>query len=359
MAPPSIDHRDLRKKLLAWYQKEKRDLPWRHSRDPYAIWISETMLQQTRVETVIPYYERFLERFPTVQLLADADSDDLMEQWAGLGYYRRARNLQAAAQKVVEQHDGELPNQVEGLLELPGVGRYTAGAVASIAFDREAPIVDGNVARVFARLFEIREDIRSGPVQQRLWEEAEILAKGPKPGDLNQAVMELGARVCTPRSPHCLFCPVQSHCRGFAAGDAETLPHKKPKKAPAKVEAVAVWIPKKDLWLAARRPPEGLLGGMWELPGGDLESGETPEAGASRCLQERLGLLSKELRTLGGVNHVFTHRVLTLHVLRAEIAPGRVRRVGYDAHRWVTHGALGELPLSTVARKAVELGSGD
>ncbi len=345
----------LRRALLRWYREQARDLPWRRTRDPYAIWVSETMLQQTRVETVIPYYERFLARFPTVEALADAESDDLMEHWAGLGYYRRARNLQAAARKVVEEHGGALPDDVEGLLELPGVGRYTAGALASIAFDRPAPIVDGNVARVFARLFGIREDVRSAPVQARLWEEATALARGRSPGDLNQSVMELGATVCTPRAPECLLCPLMRHCDAREAGDAEALPVKPPKKPPREVAAVAARVDRDGRVLAVRRPPGGLLGGLWELPGDELEAGETPEAAAARSLRERAGLTAKACTPLGAIEHLFTHRRLTLHVLRVDVAPGRVRRHHYDAHRWLLEPALGALPLSTLARKAIAL----
>ncbi|MCP5058911.1 MAG: A/G-specific adenine glycosylase [bacterium] len=346
----------MRSALLRWYDRAARDLPWRRTQDPYAIWISETMLQQTRVDTVIPYYERFLSRFPTVEALADADPDDLMVHWAGLGYYRRARNLQAAARRVVDEHGGALPDEIEDLLSLPGVGRYTAGAVASIAFDRPAPIVDGNVARVFARVFGIREEIRSVPAQARLWEEAEALARGRRPGDLNQAVMELGATLCTPRAPECPRCPLAPHCDGREAGDAEALPVKAAKKAPKRVTAVAARLQRNGRFLAVRRPPEGLLGGLWELPGGDLSPGETPEAAASRSLHERVGLEAKACMPLGSVEHVFTHRRLTLHVLRVEASEGRVRRHGYDAHRWLSEAALNALPLSKIARKAIALG---
>lgn len=346
----------LRRALLRWYQREARDLPWRRTHDPYAIWVSETMLQQTRVETVIPYYERFLERFPTVETLADADADDLMEHWAGLGYYRRARNLQAAARRVVDEHDGNLPEEIDDLLALPGVGRYTAGAVASIAFDRPAPVVDGNVARVFARIFGIREDVRSAPVQALLWEKAEALARGHRPGDLNQAVMELGATVCTPKAPKCSACPVAKLCMARMDGDPEALPVKSAKKAPKRVLAVAARLARNGRFLAVRRPPEGLLGGLWELPGGEFQPGETPEAAITRNLRERLGLKAKACQLLGTVEHVFTHRLLTLHVLRVEVGAGRIRRREYDAHRWLAERALGELPLSKVARKVIALG---
>ena len=205
---------EVRGALLGWYRRHKRDLPWRRTRDPYAIWLSETMLQQTRVETVIPYYERFLARFPSVQALAEAAPDEVSKLWSGLGYYSRARNLHAAARKVVDGYGGELPSDVAALQELPGIGRYTAGAVASIAFDRAAPIVDGNVARVLARLLDLRDDVSAPATQQRLWAEAEALARGPKPGDLNQSLMELGALICTPRAPKCLLCPLRVSLAG-------------------------------------------------------------------------------------------------------------------------------------------------
>ena len=219
--------------LLKWYDGARRDLPWRHSRDPYAIWISETMLQQTRVETVIPYYERFLERFPDVYALASADTDDVFGQWAGLGYYSRARNLQAAAQQVVDGFAGRLPDEAEALRTLPGIGRYTAGAVASIAFDRPEPLVDGNVARVLARLLGIREDIKQSAVVQRLWEEATALVQGPRPGDFNQSLMELGATVCTPRSPQCEACPLRRRCGRPPRGRCRAASRQKPQQTAA------------------------------------------------------------------------------------------------------------------------------
>ncbi len=347
---------EVRRALLAWYRRHKRDLPWRRTRDPYAIWLSETMLQQTRVDTVIPYYERFLARFPTVQALADAEPDDVTRLWAGLGYYSRARNLHAAARKVVDTLGGALPSEVDALRELPGVGRYTAGAVASIAFDRAAPIVDGNVARVLARLLDLRDDVSAPATQQRLWKEAEALARGPKPGDLNQALMELGALVCTPRAPKCSLCPLRERCRALAAGDPEALPAKKKAAAPKKIEAAAGLIVRGGRLLAVRRPPEGLLGGLWDLPGGELAKSEPPEAAFERALREKLGLALAGIARLGAVQHQFTHRTLRLHVFRAEAKPGRIARREFDAHRWLTRAAFAELGLSTLARKALALG---
>ncbi len=311
------------------------------------------MLQQTRVETVIPFYERFLDRFPSVEALADAEPDELMRQWAGLGYYRRARNLQAAARRLVEEHDGRLPDDLDALQSLPGVGRYTAGAVASIAFDRAVPVVDGNVARVLSRCLGIRDPIDTGETRRQLWEEAAALARGAHPGDLNQALMELGARVCTPRRPACPHCPIRSLCVALAGGEAEELPRKKAPRAPRSVTAAAGWVLRQGRALLVRRPTGGLLAGTWDLPGDELATGETPEATLARALRERLGLSLERRRPAGTVSHLFTHRRLTLHLFHAEVGPGRVRRHGYDAHRWLAPDAASALPLSTLARKAL------
>jgi A/G-specific adenine glycosylase len=345
----------VRRALLAWYRRERRDLPWRRTRDPWAIWVSETMLQQTRVETVIPYYERFLARFPSVEALASADADELMQHWAGLGYYSRARNLQAAAGQVVREHGGVVPDRVEALLELPGVGRYTAGALASIAYDRPAPVVDGNVARVLARLLDLSLDVASPAGQRRLWSEAEALVAGEAPGELNQALMELGALVCTPRAPRCAQCPVRRRCRARAAGRAEARPVKAAKAPPREIEAVAALLVRGGRALAVRRPPRGLLGGLWELPGGELAPGETPACGLARLLRERVGLAAVAPTPIGVVTHGFTHRTLRLHVFRAEAPGGRVQRSGPDAHRWIAPSAFAALPLSAVAKKALAL----
>ena len=345
----------LREKFLAWYDRERRDLPWRHSDDPYAIWISETMLQQTRVETVIPYWERFLERFPDVDSLADASQEDVYAHWAGLGYYSRARNLHAAARAIVDEHGGELPRSADALRELPGIGRYTAGAVSSIAFDQPEAIVDGNVKRVLARLLGIRRDVMEKDVAARIWEEAAQLVQGERPGDLNQALMELGATVCTPRSPRCDACPIARGCDARKAGDAESLPIKVKKTKVKKVRGVAVWLTRKGRVLAVKREAGGLLGGLWELPGGDLESRETPEAGARRLVEASVGLTPGGLEAAGRVAHTFTHRELTLHLLRGEAPAGRLRKQGLAEHRWVAPGAVHDLPSATVTRKALRV----
>lgn len=313
------------------------------------------MLQQTRVEVVIPYWERFLARFPGVRDLAEAEADDVLGAWAGLGYYSRARNLQRAAREIVARFGGALPAEPEALESLPGIGRYTAGAIASIAFDRPAPIVDGNVARVLARVRGVRDEIDRPAGRARLWAEAEALAPGPSPGDLNQALMELGALVCLPRAPRCAECPVARSCDARAAGDADALPRKAPKRAPRPVERVAALVLRGGRALAVRRPPAGLFGGLWDLPGADLAQGEAPRAALARALAEGTGLVAARARRVGTVEHVLTHRALTVHVFRAEAPSGRVRRCGFDAHRWVSEAALARLPQAALTAKALAL----
>ena len=351
--------REIRRALLRWYRAKRRDLPWRRTRDPYAIWISEAMLQQTRVETVIPYYERFLERFPDTRSLASAELDEVLGLWAGLGYYSRARNLRRAAQVVVDEYGGNLPDDIEELRSLPGVGPYTAGALASIAFDRPEPVVDGNVMRVLARIEAIRDDVKKPAVLNRFWELASALAKGRSPGDLNQAIMELGATVCTPRAPRCDECPVRRHCAALEAGDAESLPVKGKKPAPRKIEATAALVYRRGTLLAVKRPPQGLLGGLWDLPGDELASGEAALAGVLRGLRERVGLSVTRAHRVGEVQHAFTHRLLRLHVFQCEEPRGRTKLSGFDAHRWVSRRAMRTLPQGSVTAKALDLALGD
>jgi A/G-specific adenine glycosylase len=337
--------------LLAWYRSARRDLPWRRTRDPWAIWVSEAMLQQTRVEVVIPYYERFLARFPDPGALACADLDEVLGLWAGLGYYSRARNLKAAAERV-SASGGRVPDSVEALMSLPGVGRYTAGAIASIAFDRPAPIVDGNVARVLARLRGIREPVDEAAGRARLWAEAEALAAGPHPGDLNQALMELGATVCTPRAPRCPTCPVARRCAARAAGNAEALPRRAPRRAPRRIRAVAALVLRGGRALAVQRPARGLLGGLWELPGGEV-AGAADRAALARILRERTGLEVGAADAVGRLEHGFSHRTLELRLFRCAAKPGRVRLAGWQRHRWVTAAAFARLPLGTLDRRAL------
>jgi A/G-specific adenine glycosylase len=344
-----------RRRLLAWYRANKRAMPWRETSDPYAIWISEAMLQQTRVDTVIPYWENFLERFPDVHALATADQDDVLGAWAGLGYYSRARNLQAAARVIDQEFGGRLPDDVETLQTLPGIGRYTAGAVASIAFDREEPVLDGNVKRVLARFMGIREDIGKSAVIERLWEQAGRFVQGPSPGDLNQALMELGATLCTPKNPRCSDCPITADCDAHRVGDAASLPIKARKKPARRVAAAVGLVVRRGKVLAVRRPTGGLLGGLWDLPGGELAPGESPAAGLKRAIRDRVGLVVTRVSRVGEVEHVFTHRKLTLHVYRCNTPTGRTRLAGFDSHKWLSPHAVPALPHGTVTAKALDL----
>jgi A/G-specific adenine glycosylase len=301
----------IRESLVAWFDAHKRDLPWRRTRDPYAVFVSEIMLQQTRVDTVIPYFERFLSRFPTVLHLAEAPLDDVLGLWSGLGYYRRARSLHLAAREVAEKHGGAFPGSAEALRSLPGVGAYTAGAIASIAFSREEPLVDGNVARVLSRIFAVEAPLGTRESETKLWDLARGLVRGPRPGDLNQALMELGATVCTPERPSCDGCPVERACRAREQGRVGDLPVPKAKKAPVAKALVALVARSDDgRILLAKRAEKGLFGGLWEPPMWD--AGGVPPG---------FGPLVEDARDAGQIEHVLTHRALTVTVIVADTVP--------------------------------------
>lgn len=335
--------------LLEWYGRSARDLPWRRTRDPYAIWVSETMLQQTRVETVLPYYARFLRELPDVASLAEATEERVLALWSGLGYYRRARMLHTAAKAVAAEHGGRLPQDPGELRELEGVGAYTAGAIASIAFGKRAALVDGNVARVLARLFAIEDDVKSAAGAGRVWAIAEELVAevdGPA-GDWNQALMELGAMVCTPREPRCGECPVSAGCEGRALGIAGELPRASPKRKPLAMRRVALVIASSSQVVLARRRREALFGGLWEPPAAD---GVDP-----RPLAAALGV-EGTLRPAGRVVHVLSHRRMEVAVSVASL--GRRRRWSppgpdYEAIEVVRVDELASRAHSTLARKVL------
>lgn len=332
----------LRDRLLAWYDHDHRDLPWRRDPTPWAVWVSEVMLQQTRVESVLPYFARFMARWPTPAALAAAPLDELLAAWAGLGYYARARNLHRAAQQVVARHGGEVPGEPDAFGALAGVGRYTCGAVQSIAFGHPVPVLDGNVERVLCRLDRVTEDPRAPAVRRALWDRAAALADGPRPGDLNQALMELGARVCTPRAPRCLLCPLLGDCAAHRAGEAEALPRKAPRAPRRAVNLVAglVRTPDHRVWLG-RRPAEGLLGGLWELPA--VEAAD-PSPAALRALG--LAVIAEGGPTT--VRHAFTHLEWTLHVWPALGQP-----TGYEEVSAFPVHELGSVALTGPTLKAL------
>ncbi len=337
----------LRARLLDWYDRHARDLPWRRTRDPYAIWVSEIMLQQTRVETVIPYYERFLARFPSAEALADASEDEVLSMWSGLGYYRRARLLHRGAGIVSDVHGGRVPEDPVLRAALPGIGPYTAGAIGSIAFDRAEPIVDGNVARVLCRVLAIETPLGSKETEARLWSEAAGLARGPRPGALNQALMELGATVCTPLSPRCGACPLRASCVARKTDRVRELPVVRKKRAPKPVTMVAVIAhPKNDArtWLV--RSEGALFGGLFGTP--MIEGSDRAAAKAALAAH---GLRGTALEPLGDVEHVLTHRRLQVHVFEAITQPARATatRKLLDAE-----GAL-EVGVATLTRKILRL----
>lgn len=334
--------------LLAWYHAAARDLPWRGETDPYRIWVSEIMLQQTQVETVKPYYARWLERFPTVGDLAAADLQDVLACWQGLGYYRRARALHAAAKVVVAEHGGRLPADPAALATLPGIGDYTAGAIASIAFGAAAPAIDGNVARVICRLDAIGDNPASGAGRRAVRDRVAALLPIARPGDFNQALMELGATVCTPVRPACGTCPWWASCRARAAGDVARYPVKAPSSPPRSRRHVAAVIRGPGGWLVGRRPAEGRWGGLWELPRVELPVDADPAAGLRDGLAESLGVDCEVLAYQATVRHAVSGERIELQAWTARLLAAPEPR-GYDALRWTA--TFDNLPLSTAQRK--------
>jgi A/G-specific adenine glycosylase len=339
---PDCQSTDLTSCLLIWYADHRRDLPWRRTRDPYHIWVAEVMLQQTQVATVAPYYERFLARFPTVAALAAASLDEALKLWEGLGYYARARHLHAAARWVVAEHGGRVPNTMAALLALPGVGRYTAGAILSIAYGQDAPALDGNVRRALSRVFAIEEDVTRGAGRRRLWALAEELLPPGRAGDFNQALMDLGATVCTPRAPLCNRCPLAENCRAHRSSREEQFPVRQPRRALPHYEVTAGVVWSDDgRFLVAQRPLDGLLGGLWEFPGGKQKPGETLPDCLRRELAEELGIEVTVGELLTVVQHAYTHFRITLHAFHCRVVAGQPRALGCADWRWI---ALDDVP---------------
>lgn len=324
-------------RLLQWYERHQRDLPWRHTRDPYAIWVAEIMLQQTRVETVVDYYGRFLLQFPTLVALAEASIDDVLKAWEGLGYYARARNLHRAARVIVEEMEGQLPPTPEALLLLPGVGRYTAAAIASIAFQHDAVALDGNLLRVLCRLFAVDDDPGRSNTQRRLRALANSMLPPGHAGDFNQALMDLGATICTPAQPSCLLCPLAQHCTSRHEGIQEVLPIRatRGQRPHRDVTAGVIWDTA-DHVLITRRPLDGLLGGMWEFPGGKCLPGESLPACLHREIIEEVGIEIEVGDLLCRVEHAFTHFYMTLYVFDCRWLSGQPQCLECTDLRWVT-----------------------
>ncbi|WP_282939349.1 A/G-specific adenine glycosylase [Paenibacillus sp. RC67] len=366
--------------LLAWYRKHRRDLPWRRSKNPYHIWISEVMLQQTRVDTVIPYFHRFTERFPTMEALANAPEEDVLKLWEGLGYYSRARNLQGAVREVQERYGGVVPDTLKEISTLKGVGPYTAGAVLSIAYNKPEPAVDGNVMRVLSRYFLIEEDIMKVSTRGIMEKLAKELIPEGAAGDFNQGLMELGAMVCTPRSPHCLTCPVMEHCSAREAGMEEELPIKKKAKPPRPEYRLAALIegtgPNQGQVLIRQRPQEGLLARMWELPHTEVPfaySATEKVHSAIDSIPASISILTDQLseETIGihperwymHAEHTFSHIHWDMQVvactLEPTIVPSSAGQLMPSHYQWVSRDTMGQYAFPNVFLKILNRYFGD
>jgi len=341
---PSFVVLELRQALLSWYAQQGRDLPWRKTRDPYAIWISEIMLQQTQVKTVLPYYDRWLQQFPTVKVLANADQQTVLKAWEGLGYYARARNLHSAAQIIANQYNGQFPQTFEAVVALPGIGRTTAGGILSAAFNQPVAILDGNVKRVLARLVALRTP--PSKAIAHLWSLSELLLPDDQPRDFNQAMMDLGATLCTRHRPACLLCPWQKSCAAYNQNVQLEIPMTETRAPlPHKLIGVAVVWNEQGQILIDRRPQQGLLGGLWEFPGGKIEPGETVEECIQRELQEELAIDVEIGDRLMTIDHTYTHFKVTLNVFHCRHIGGEPQPIECDEVRWVEVSELDQFPF--------------
>ncbi len=341
----------LSRKLLDWYAVHRRDLPWRRTRDPYAIWVAEIMLQQTRVETVIPYYQRWMRRFPDVRTLARAGEQAILGCWEGLGYYSRARSLHQAARFVVAELDGELPRRRAELQLLPGIGPYTASAIAAIAFGENEVALDGNLRRVLSRLLDFDGDPRAAAGQHHLRQQALAWIPDGRAGDFNQALMDLGTQICRPRGPDCGQCPLAGECAAFRRGTQSLRPARPERKPIPEHLAAAAVIRRGRTVLIARRPPGGLLGGLWEFPGGKAEPGESIDQTLRRELREEMAIDVELLDSLGCYVHAYTHFKVSVYAFECRLKGNLPQLLEHTALRWVRPEALRRFPMGKVDRQ--------
>jgi A/G-specific adenine glycosylase len=345
--------------LLSWYADHARDLPWRRSKDPYAIWISEIMLQQTRVETVIPYYARWMEQFPEIQSLARATTDEVLSLWEGLGYYRRAHNLRKAARMIMSEFHAAVPDQIADLKRLPGVGAYTSAAIAALAFNIDVLALDGNVRRVIARLIDLEVDPRRRKGERCIYEWADEAMPSGQAGEFNQALMDLGAMICTPRKPQCGLCPLMQDCLAYARGTQLERPIPRPGVRVPLYRVSAAVIQRADTVLIGRRQEGKLLGGLWEFPGGKQDPGESMEACLRREIQEELGVDVQVGVHLGTFPHAYTHFKVNVHAYQCVILSGEPVALDHDQLCWVALPDLENYPMGKVNRLIANLLMGD
>ena len=341
----------LSRRLLAWYALQRRDLPWRHTRDPYAIWVAETMLQQTRVETVIPYYRRWMRRFPDVQAVARATEEEVLRHWEGLGYYSRARSLQRAARRITAEYGGKLPRTRRELIQLPGIGAYSASAIAAIAFGQAELALDGNLRRVLCRLLDFAGDPRAPEGDRHLRAQAQPWIPPRRAGDFNQALMDLGAMVCTPRRPACERCPLTAECAAYLHGTQALRPLRRERRPLPERAAAAAVIRRGRTVLIARRPPGGLLGGLWEFPGGKAEPGESIDETLRRELREELAIEIDLIDSLGRFDHTYTHFRISVYAFECRMKGGRPKLLEHTALRWIAPEALRRFPMGKIDRE--------
>ena len=339
--------REIQKRLLHWFEQNGRDLPWRKTRDPYAIWISEIMLQQTQVATVIPYYQRFLKSFPTVHRLAKSDLSRVLKIWEGLGYYSRARNLHRASKIILNHFKGKIPDHLKDLLGLPGIGKYTAGAILSIAYNKEAPILDGNVKRVLSRLFAISSNLVAGKTEGLLWKISESLIPKGRSNSFNQAIMDLGAMICTPKDPLCHSCPLHRHCKAKASGNPERYPSRVVKKRIPHIDAISAVILRNGKVLLNQRPPKGLLGGLWEFPNWKSEGKRGSRLRLRDYIKKEMGMNVKVKGSIGVFRQTFSHFKLTLHVYQCQSSNSNKNK----KDKWIPIKNLDQLAMSRIHRK--------
>jgi A/G-specific adenine glycosylase len=340
--------------LLAWFKRNQRKLPWRIKRTPYATWVSEIMLQQTQVKQVEPYFNRFMNLFPEIKTLAEAPLQKVLKAWEGLGYYSRARNLHQAAQVLNQEFQGKIPDRMEKLIKLPGIGRSTAGAILSLSFNQTWPVLDGNIKRVVSRFIGLEGDPGETETVKTLWETAGRIIPPGKAALFNEALMELGALVCSPKKPACPECPIKSACEGYKSGDPERFPLKRPTKKTPHYDVAAAVIRNKGKILITQRPERGLLGGLWEFPGGKKEPGETLEECLKREIQEELNIEIQIGEKFFEVRHAYTHFRITLHCFFCKKIKGRLTPLEVKAFQWITYEELDHFPFPRADQKVIE-----
>lgn len=347
------DKISIRERLIHWFKKNQRDLPWRKTYEPYHVWISEIMLQQTQVTTVLPYFRRWIKKFPTIASVAKAKEDAILKLWEGLGYYSRARNLQKAARRIVDQYKGLFPKNYDDILALPGVGRYTAGAIASIAFDQKKPIVDGNVIRALARLRGFRQNVRDAKNVKKFWEWSESLLPETDLRYFNQGLMELGALVCTPKNPKCDQCPLKNNCHAFEKQTVDVIPNQGKKQELIPIKAAVAIIKKDGKIFIQKRPSGGLMGGLWEFPGGKIKN-ESVRKGLEREIKEEIGIRLKNIKLFKKIRHGYTKFKVDLRAYTAELDGENQKIKAASQAKWVRIQDLKKYPFPAANVRLIE-----